>query len=121
MNFQYSDETKWKFEQMKPKQIEINAFTLPDNLLPVINSTALEISDDFENFLEREFEKCGYRRDELINGNHKLEIDIQLLESGYELHQCFVDGRCVLKFYKKFNIDFKEESPCMGYEIYVID
>ena len=121
MNFEYSEETKRKFEQMKPKQIEINAFTLPDNLLSFISSTILEVSDDFENFLEREFEKRGYTRDELINGNHKLERNIQLLESGYELHRCFVDGKCVLEFYKKFNVDFKEESTYMGYEIYVID
>lgn len=119
MNFEYSEETKRKFEQMKPRQIKIDAAALPDSLLTDVSSTCLKISKDFEDFLEKEFEKRGYTRDELLSGKHKLERNIQQFESGDELHQYFVDNMCILEFYKKITTDFEENSYFMGYEVYM--
>lgn len=119
MNFEYSEETKRKFEQMKPRQMKIDAAALPDSLLTDVNSIVLKISKYFEDFLEKEFEKRGYTRDELLSGKHNLKRNIQKLENGDELHQYFIDGACVLGFYKKLNPDFEENSYFMGYEVYM--
>lgn len=121
MNFEYSEETKRKFEQMKPRQMKVDAFAQSDSLLTDVSSIGLEISKDFEDFLEKEFEKRGYTRDELLSGKHNLKRNIQKLENGDELHQYFIDGACVLGFYKKLNTDFEENSYFMGYKINAIN
>lgn len=88
MEFQNTNKIQQMFEDIKKNILDIC-------YEPIIED-AMKLAKEYDDFLLHEFEKRGYTLDELQSGKHKLEKEIQPMGNGEELHQFFIDDKCVL-------------------------